>query len=366
MLHPLRCLALALALLAPVALQAQEGGDPPVSQTMREEVIEALGDALAENYVFPEVAESLSPQLESRRSSGAYRDATTARAFADALTQDMRTIGKDGHFRVRYDPDFTPYVPETDGPPDAAEIARMREMAARMAYGLPRIERLPGNIGYLDVRGFLPTHDVAPAYEAAMRLLNGSDAIIIDLRSNGGGEPESVTRMMSHFFPVGTELLVNSIYNRPEDTTREFWLDPSVQTRFTGPVYVLTSDYTFSGGEELAYDMQTHERGVLVGETTGGGANPGGMVPLAHGFIAFIPTGRAINPVTGTNWEHTGVAPDVAVPAESALTTALALALDRLGDDSEDPARKDKLSQLSAEVRAGTVPLPGWTHPRKR
>ena len=141
MLHPLRCLALALALLAPVALQAQEGGDPPVSQTMREEVIEALGDALAENYVFPEVAESLSPQLESRRSSGAYRDATTARAFADALTQDMRTIGKDGHFRVRYDPDFTPYVPETDGPPDAAEIARMREMAARMAYDDLKVER---------------------------------------------------------------------------------------------------------------------------------------------------------------------------------------------------------------------------------
>ncbi|RDS78629.1 hypothetical protein DL238_09235 [Alteriqipengyuania lutimaris] len=333
---------------------------------MREEVIGALGDTLRESYVFPDVAGSLAPQLESRRSSGAYRDATTASAFADALTQDMRRIGEDAHFRVRYDPAFTPYDAESDGPPDDTEIARMREMASRMAYGLPRIQRLPGNVGYLEVRGFLPTHDVAPAYEAAMTLLAGSDAIIIDLRSNGGGEPESVTRLMSHFFPVGTELLVNSIYDRTQDSTREFWLDPDVQTRFAGPVYVLTSDVTFSGGEELAYDMQTHARGTLVGETTGGGANPGDMMPLAHGFIAFIPTGRAINPVTGTNWEHTGVVPDVAVPADRALSTALALALDKVADDIGEPGKKRKLAELSAEVRAGNVSLPDWTHPRKR
>ena len=366
MLRPVRTLTAAVALLTPFAAYAQQAADAPVSDTTRSEVIEALGSALEENYVFPDVAESLSGELESRLQSGAYASQTAPADFAQMLTDEMRAIGKDGHFRVRYDPDFVAEPAGEEAPPTADEVAHMRELTGRYAYGLRRIERLPGNVGYLDIRGFLPTHYVAPAYEGAMKLLEGSDAIIIDLRSNGGGDPESVTQLMSHFFPVGTELLVNSIYNRPEDRTREYWIDQAVDTRFSGPVYVLTSDYTFSGGEEFAYDMQTHERGELVGETTGGGANPGGMVPLAEGFIAFIPTGRAINPVTGTNWEGTGVAPDVAVPAEQALTTALAMALDTLSSQAENEDNKQGLADLAAEVRKGDIALPAWQHPRRQ
>ena len=208
MLRPVHALAIAAALLSPLAVHAEQPTETRVTDSTREEVIEALGTALQENYVFPEVAESLSAELENRLQSGAYDDSTTAADFAKMLTLDMRTIGKDGHFGVRYDPDFVPEGPGADGLPDEAEIAEMRRMVARHAYGLQRIDRLPGNIGYLDIRGFDEPYYVANAYEAAMTLLAGSDAIIIDLRSNGGGDPASVALLMSHFFPVGTELLV--------------------------------------------------------------------------------------------------------------------------------------------------------------
>lgn len=370
MIRPAWAFAVAVALFSlPVAdapATARQPAEPALTETARGEVIEALGIALGESYVFPEVAKSLSNKLDDRLQSGAYDTQTAPGDFAQLLTDDLRTIGNDGHFRVRYDPGFVARAPAEEGPPSEDEVAHMRQLAARNAYGLQRVERLPGNVGYIDVRGFLPTHYVAPAYEGAMKLLTGSDAIIVDLRSNGGGDPESVTRLMSHFFPVGTELLVNSIYNRPEDTTREFWLDPAVETRFSGPVYVLTSDRTFSGGEEFAYDMKTHQRGRVIGETTGGGANPGGVVPLANGFVAFIPTGRAINPVTGTNWEGTGVVPDVAVGAEQALATALAMALDQLSKDSDEEERKQRLADLARQVRNGDVALPEWKHPKRR
>jgi len=365
MLRPVHALAIAAALLSPLPVHAEQPTETRVTDSTRGEVIEALGTALQENYVFPEVAESLSAELEKRLQSGAYDDSSTAADFAKMLTLDMRTIGKDGHFGVRYDPDFVPEEPGADGLPDEAEIAEMRRMVARHAYGLQRIDRLPGNIGYLDIRGFDEPYYVSAAYEAAMKLLAGSDAIIIDLRSNGGGDPASVALLMSHFFPVGTELLVNSIYDRTDDTTRQFWIDPAVETRFAGPVYVLTSSRTFSGGEEFAYDMKTHERGRLIGETTGGGANPGGTVPIAHGFVAFIPTGRAINPVTGTNWEGVGVEPDLQVPADDALRIAYAEALETVRSASDDDRRKRQLSAIIEAAADGEVVLPDWTAPKR-
>src|SRR6185437_14342657 len=125
--------------------------------------------------------------------------------------------------------------------------------------------------------------------------------------------------LLSYFFAENDGRHLNDIYWHKDGTTDQFWTVPVAGSRFLGPVYVLTSARTFSGGEECAYDFQTQKRATLVGETTGGGANPGGMVPLGGGLAAFVPTGKAINPVTKTNWEHVGVKPDIAVPAADAL-----------------------------------------------
>jgi hypothetical protein len=345
-------LSAALVLPALVfTLQAQEAG-APVSSAQRKEVVEALGKALKTHYVFPEVAEAVAKTLSGKASQGAYDGANTAKAFAEALSKDLREAGKDGHFRLRFDPDFKPRE-EDDTPPTKAEVADMRVQAARRAFGLAKVEQLPGNVGYLDVRGFGPTEFVGPAFSAALSILSGTEALILDLRQNGGGDPESVAYLVSHFFAEGDTRHLNSIYNRPRNTTRQFWTSPTVGVRYTAPVYVLTSARTFSGGEECAYDFQTQKRATLVGEVTGGGANPGHPVALVHGFNVFIPTGRAINPITNTNWEHVGVKPDVAVPAAEALKTAHVAILKGILEKEKEPDYRKRLEGILARVEKG-------------
>lgn len=356
----------AALLLAPLQLAAQERPDAPIDEAARAEIVADLGQELTDRYVFPEKAAEIARELQNRLASGVYSEFDTAREFAGALNTDLRAIGEDGHFRVIYAPDFDDSRNPGSGVPTPEEMEADRIQHQRGAHGIPHVERLEGNIGYLDVRGFWFPEFVGPAYESAMSLLAGSDAIIVDLRSNGGGDPQSVAQLMSHFFALGDHRHLNSIYHRPTDTTREFWTDPTVRTRFDGPVYVVTSGYTFSGGEEFAYDMKSHGRGTLVGETTGGGANPGSTVKLEHGFAAFIPDGRAVNPVTGTNWEHVGVAPDIEAPAKQALAVAYGAALEKVLAGEIDEARKARLTELLGKVRSGEADMPGWSDPRAR
>lgn len=195
-----------------------------------------------------------------------------------------------------------------------------------------------------------------------MTLLGGTDAFILDLRQNGGGSPETVAYLCSYFFDEGDNRHLNDIYNRPKDTTRQYWTINVPGVRYGGakPVWVLTSSRTFSGGEECAYDFQTQKRATLVGEVTGGGANPGGSVTLGEGFIAFVPTGKAVNPITRTNWEHMGVKPDVAAPAADAQRLAHVAALKLLAEKEADPRAKTRLTGLAAKVEKGEVDPPRY------
>lgn len=334
-----------------LALSAQEATAPATS-AQRKAVVTALAQVLKAQYVFPEVAETVGKVLVAKAEKGGYDRAATDKDFAEALSRDLREQGKDGHFRVRFDPQFKPRD-EEERPPTKEEVADARTQSARRAFGLAKVEQLPGNIGYLDVRGFGPTEFVGPAFSAALQILSGTEALILDLRQNGGGDPESVAYLVSHFFPEGDTRHLNSIYNRPKNTTRQYWTSPTVGVRYTAPVYVLTSSRTFSGGEECAYDFQTQKRATLVGEVTGGGANPGHAVPLGHGFNAFIPTGRAINPVTNTNWEHVGVKPDVAVPAMEALKAAHAAILKDLLAKEKDLEYRTRLEGILSRIEKG-------------
>jgi C-terminal processing protease CtpA/Prc len=216
----------------------------------------------------------------------------------------------------------------------------------------------------MELRAFGPTDMVGDALSSAMALLSGTDAIILDLRRNGGGEPSTVAYLMSHFFAADDRRHLNDLYFRPTHKTEQYWTTPSVPTHYTKPLYVLTSARTFSGGEEFAYDVQTQKRGVLVGETTGGGANPGDDFSIGHDFVAFIPTGRAINPVTKTNWEHVGVKPDIATPAADAQKTAYATILRKLLADAKDPDQREELQDTLHKVETGVVDAPNYAaHP---
>jgi hypothetical protein len=336
----------------------------PVTAAAKAAVVDSLGRQLKSQYVFPETAAKVAATLSAKLKHGDYDAAATGDAFGDALTRDLREIGKDGHFRVRFAPDFKPDSSGDSQAMTPEQVARMRAETAQRAFGINRVQRLPSNVGYLDIRGFGPTAFVAPAYSAAMTLLSGTDALIIDLRQNGGGEPESVAWLLSHFFAEGDARHLNDIYTRPDNQTRSYWTDPAAPIRYTRPIYVLTSHDTFSGGEECAYDLQTQKRATLVGETTGGGANPGDYAVLGQGFVAFIPTGRAINPITKTNWEHVGVAPDVAVPAAGAMKTAYGTILKTLIAKATDPRERDALAGTLASLEKDEIQLPVYT-PRR-
>lgn len=274
---------------------------------------------------------------------------------------DLREFSGDKHFGVRLDERFREPSSAGDDVPSRAEMEEVRDRTVRRGFDIEKIERLPGNVGYIELRGFGPTEFVGPAYTAAMSLMAGTDALILDLRRNGGGSPVSVAYLMSHFFPLGDMRHLNDIYNRQTDTTWQSWTVTTVAQRYDKPVYVLTSARTFSGGEECAYDFQTQKRGTLVGETTGGGSNPVNWFSLGHGIVAAIPTGRAINPVTKTNWEHVGVKPDIAVPAAQALQTAHAAILRNLVSSAKDDSERTKLQRLLAMVEKGETEKPVYT-----
>lgn len=354
--------ALTLCITSTAVLAQDRAHTVAVDSAARTAVIASLSEQLRSNYVFPDVAKNLSAALIAKNAHGGYAMATNTDSFSDALSSDLRDLGKDGHFRVAYAPGAHPHATTLgDDKPSKQEQEAMRREVRAMGYGIQRVERLTGNVGYMELRAFGPTDMVGPALSSAMTLLSGTDALILDLRRNGGGEPSTVAYLMSHLFAAGDRRHLNDIYTRPTGKTEQYWTTPSVGTHYTKPVYVLTSARTFSGGEEFAYDAQTQKRATLVGETTGGGANPGDDFSIGHDFVAFIPTGRAINPMTHTNWEHVGVKPDIAVPAADAQKTAYAAALRSLVAAAQDPDEKAELQHTLRKVESGVVDAPNYS-----
>lgn len=347
-------LALTLGfLLAPHAMAQPPA--PKLSAGERREILQTLDARLTADYVFPETAARIVQGLRAKAS--AYDKTTDAVDFGNKLSSDLRELGNDKHFRVFYDPDFHQRA-APDAVPSAQDMERQRAETEQLAYGVEKVQRLPGNVAYVELRGFGPTELVGSAYASTMNLVAGSDALILDLRRNGGGSPTSVSLWLSYFFAQGDERHLNDIYTRNTNETQQFWTSTGVGERYTKPVYVLVSPRTFSGGEECAYDFQTQKRATLVGETTGGGANAGDRFALGHGMVVNIPTARAINPITHTNWEHVGVKPDVAVPAADAQKTAyVAILRDQLGK-ATDEDDKQELAKLLASAEKGESPVP--------
>lgn len=357
-----RNMKIAVALLAGClsSLSALAVEDAPLSASDRAAVVQTLAAKLNANYITPEVAERVGSAIARKHAEGGYASAAGAQAFSAALAADLRAFSGDKHFGARHNPRFRESG-GTDAAPSRARMEEARNEEAREAYGIEKLERLPGNVGYIELRGFGWTEFVGPAYTAAMSLLAGTDALILDLRRNGGGSPASVAYLMSHFFPLGDERHLIDIYHRPSNTTRQVWTVPTVAQRYDKPVYVLTSARTFSGGEDFAYGVQAQKRGTVVGETTGGGSNPVDWFSLGHGIVAAIPSSRTTNVVTKTNWEHVGVKPDIAVPAAQALQAAHAAILRKLVSSAKDDQERAPLQRALAMVENGETEQPVYT-----
>jgi C-terminal processing protease CtpA/Prc len=339
---------------SPLAQQPQNPPDASIDAATRIAVIENLFKELNDSYVFPETAKKMEADLRDRVKRNEYDQITTARAFADKLTTDLQAVSHDKHLRVRFSAQPIPVRKERDEPTEE-EKAAFSLFNRTVNFGFEKVERMQGNIGYIDLRGFNDPKEGTDTVAAAMTLVSNTDALIFDLRQNGGGDPEMVALICSYLF--GDKAVhLNDLYWRKGDHTDEFWTKPIVAGKkyLDKDVYILTSNRTFSGAEEFSNNLKTLKRATIIGETTGGGANPGGMVRLGEHFGAFVPTGRAINPITKTNWEGTGVEPDLKVPKEQALKTAYLMALNKAiattKDDDRKAAMKGLIDQTQKEL----------------
>jgi len=304
--------------------------DGIIEASVRAQVVEGLAEKLEQLYVFPEMGRELAALLREKLAEGLFDTLDSGEAFGKRLTEELQGPSRDLHLNVYYDAN-----PQTPGPvvtDDEAKRALFMKRLGELNYGFHKIERLSGNIGYLDLRSFHPVEVAGDHAAAAMQLLNATSALIIDVRHNRGGAPNMVQLLLSYLVPEGQHLHLNSLYFRPTDSTEHYYTLPYVPgKRYTNkPVYVLTSGETFSAAEEFSYNVKTNKLGTLIGETTKGGAHPGDFFQLHDNFRVFIPAGRAINPVTLTNWEGTGVHPDIAMPADQALEEAMRLALEHI------------------------------------
>jgi len=293
----------------------------------RARVIDGAIAKLDESYVFPETAKRMADSVRARAKRGGYDNVTNGMSFASMLTEDFQAVSHDRHLRVNFSP--SPMPERNQSGPTPEQMEQMRRQMERQNCGFVKAELLDGNVGYLKFDFFADPEICGPTASAAMNFLANADALIIDLRDNGGGSPKMVTYMCSYLFSQRTH--VNDLWTRRTNSTEEFWTHdvPGKRLADNRPVYVLTSKRTFSGGEEFTYDLKNLKRATIVGETTGGGAHPVSGQRIDEHFIIGVPFARAISPITKTNWEGTGVEPDVKVPAAQALTTAQKLAAEK-------------------------------------
>ncbi|MFI5909893.1 S41 family peptidase [Dactylosporangium sp. NPDC051541] len=289
---------------------------------MSAHLVEKALELLCGNYIFADRAQAAAEGIRRRLAAGEY-DGLDEEALGERLTAELFEVCQDKHLRVR-----TRAEDEREALTKPELEAVWREQQRLSGYGIARVERLDGNVGLLDLR-FVTSADVGGrAIAAAMDLVSQTHALIIDLRRNRGGAPDGAVFWTSYFFPDG-ETHLNDIYEGATGQTRQFWSHAWLpgERYLDRPVYLLTSEATFSGGEEICYNLQAQGRAVLVGETTKGGAHPTDRFPITPTFEITVPVARSVNPVTGGNWEGTGVKPDVAVAAQEAFDVAYRLAL---------------------------------------
>ena len=294
-----------------------------VDEAERARVIDGAVKLLNEFYVFPDIAKKVSAKLLAQRRQGAYRNITDAEIFAIRLSDDMAGLSDDKHMGVDFFAAAMPDEAPTRPRPDP------KLLAARNC-GFEKAEHYASNIGYLKLDWFDEPGYCASTAIAAMNFLADSDALIFDLRDNHGGAPQMAALISSYLFDERTHL--NDIYDRGRNTTEQTWTFPYLPgKRFTAkPLFVLTSSRTFSTGELFGYDLQALERATLIGEVTGGGAHPTAPHRIDDHFFIRVPFGRIVNPVTNTNWQSSGVEPDVQVPAADALDVAKKLAAEEI------------------------------------
>lgn len=348
--------AACLGTLAPV-----DAAGATLDAAARARVLEGVIAKLHALYLFPEKARAMEKALRERMARREYDGVAGAEALAGRLTRDLRAVVDDRHLSVQYSARRLPPQTAAGIEPPAGEIAALRREFARRNYGIARVEILPGNLGYIDIQTLFDVAYAGPVWDAAMRFVADADALLVDLRrcpgAVGPGSEKMINWICGYFLERPAH--VCTIRWRPQNRIQEQWSPATVPgPRFLGkPVYLLTGRSTFSGAEALAYILKNRKCVTTVGERTGGGAHGGGSVPIDDHFSVWMPMGQVIDPLTGTDWEGVGIAPDIAVPAADALLAARRDALKRRLDAAPAaraflaPALQEAEDELAAARR---------------
>jgi len=309
-------LANCLAVAAAAASEQNHIGNP----AYKNEILRKIEELITMKYVLAEKAGAYSREFRKKYRAGAYAAITDAKEFADKITADLQAITRDKHMSLRR-------IEASDIGEKAVGAlhhpVRLQRLRIKENTGFQKLEWINGHIGYLDLRRFWAIETARDMIMAAMKFMENADAIIIDVRENGGG---SGTHLSSFFLPYPTQL--TGWYYREQNYTEEFWTTDEMEGKplVDVPLFLLIGKNTFSAAEIFAYDLQAMKRAVLIGEPTKGGAHSIDLFKIDDQFEINISTSRAVNPVTGANWEGTGVIPDVPVAPEKALATAIELA----------------------------------------
>jgi hypothetical protein len=352
MRHFLSAAVMILSVMALPSASAQQS--PALSAADKAAAVDLLAQRLSGKYVYADDGNKMAAAVRAHLLKGDYEKVATDAEFADLLTTHLQAAHPDKHLSIRHIPNALPDRPRpslTQGVP-AEMRQRMTEVGQYLNFAFEKVERLPGNIMYLKLNGFFEAEVGKAAATAAMNLAANGNAMIIDLRENGGGDPRMVAYMASYLLG-DKKVHLSDIYFRAENETNSFWSDPAVPgVRFgpDKPVYVLTSGETFSAAEDFTYNLQAIKRITVVGDTTGGGAHPIQPFRVGPNLVAVIPVGRSINLITKGDWEGTGVKPDVAIAADKAMTKANALALRQVLLKIDNPHERAMLEKKLAEL----------------
>lgn len=319
--------------------------------------IEALCENLDREYIFPDITGEYIRMLKDNLQSGKYDSLRQPQDFARAITDDLMAIHRDLHLFVRFNPDWVKNERGRKELDEAATLLQKRQ-ERNANYGFQEIKIMPGNIGYFKFDEFSYNTDAAAAAVGAMGFLSNADALIIDLRNNGGGSPEMVQFLCSYFLSNPTQHLNSFCYKDREKLT-QYWTYTYLPGKRLdkADLYILTSGRTFSAAEEFTYNLKNMKRALVIGETTGGGAHDNKFVILTDHFMMSLPFARAINPITKTNWEEVGVEPDVKVPQTRALDMALAMAAKKLAENEIDPQFKPYYTWYSEGYQSTLKPV---------
>ena len=340
------------------------GKDMKLNTRTKTAIIESINTLIVEKYVFPDVASQVKDHLNARLKNGAYDTLESAKQFANALWADLRESSTDRHFYIEYNPERARLVRAQKSQSDEEAEEAKRTMAEKdrlMNFGFKKLEIMKGNVGYLDLAFFSDPDYAGATAVVAMNFLANSDAVIIDLRDTPGGE-STMDQLLSSYFIKGAKqdrTHLNTLEQTYDGKIEQYWTIPYVPGKrmYDTDLYILTDRYTASAAEAFAYDMKALNRAKIIGEKTQGSATNFDIEVIHENFVMHLPVRKPVNPITGTNWERTGVEPHVAVPSKQALDIAYLTALEKILKTTKSDEYKFLLNWAIDDARARIAPV---------